>query len=154
MLSTFLNGLDRLFLRQSRKILQQFEIKNALDQTSAPLLLRACNESCRIFLDYLKKIPSSPFKSIDIIFAIHEFQSTVVNIPHINAMLKVKWDKFSQEEKKCVNECIHASVIDIIIIEEVQSHIEKGSSIILLIFRSSKTQQFTSYHTNVTQDSL
>ena len=93
---------------------EQFEIKNALNQAAALLLLRAWNESCRIFLNYLKIIPSSSFKNVDIIFARHEFQSTVGNLPHIHAMFKVKWDKLSQEEKKCVNECIHASVLDII----------------------------------------
>ena len=54
-------------------------------------------------------------------------------------MLKVKWDKLSQEEKKCVNECIHASVIDIIIIEEVQGHIEKGLFSHLYDFQNIKT---------------
>ena len=41
-------------------------------------------------------------------------------------MLKVKWDKLSQEEKCFVNECIRASVLDIIRIEEVQIHIDEG----------------------------
>ena len=31
------------------------EIKDSLNQAAAPLLLRAWNETCRIFLDYLKK---------------------------------------------------------------------------------------------------
>ena len=102
---------------------EQFEIKNALNQAAALLLLRAWNESCRIFLNYLKIIPSSSFKNVDIIFARHEFQSTVGNLPHIHAMLNVKWDKLSQEKKKSVNDCIHASVLDIIRIEEFQIHI-------------------------------
>ena len=93
---------------------EQFKIKNALDQAAAPLLLRAWNKSCIIFLYYLKKIPSSPFKNVDSIFARHKFQSTVGILPHIHDMLKVKWDRLSQEEKKCVNECIHVSVLDII----------------------------------------
>ena len=38
-------------------------------------------------------------------------------------MLNVKWDKLSQEKKKSVNDCIHASVLDIIRIEEFQIHI-------------------------------
>ena len=118
---------------------EQFEIKNALNQAAALLLLRAWNESCRIFLNYLKIIPSSSFKNVDSIFARHEFQSTVGNLPHIHAMLKAKWDKLSQEDKKCVNECIHTSVIDIIIIEEVQSHIEKGLFSHLDDFQNIKT---------------
>ena len=105
---------------------QQLEIKNALNQAAAPLLLRAWNESCRIFLDYLKKSPSSPFKSVDNIFARHEFQSTVGNLPHIHAMLKVKWENLSQEEKECVNDCIRASVLDIVRVDEVQRHIDEG----------------------------
>jgi hypothetical protein len=105
---------------------QQLEIKNALNQAAAPLLLRAWNESCRIFLDYLKKSPSSPFKNVDSIFARHEFQSTVGNLPHIHAMLKVKWENLSQEERECVNDCIRASVLDIVRVDEVQRHVDEG----------------------------
>ena len=71
---------------------EQFEINNALDQAAAPLLLRSWNESCRIFLDYLKKSLSNSFKNVDSIFERHELQSTVGNLPHISSILKVKWD--------------------------------------------------------------
>ena len=48
---------------------EKMEMKNAIDQAAAPLLLRAWNESCRFYLDYLKKSPHSPFKSVDTICA-------------------------------------------------------------------------------------
>ena len=41
---------------------EKLEIKSALDQAAAPLLLRIWNESCRIFLDYLKRVHSVHFK--------------------------------------------------------------------------------------------
>ena len=97
-----------------------------MDQSAAPLLLRAWKNICRIFLDYLKKSPSSLFQSVNSIFAGHEFQSRVVNIPHIHALLKVKWDQLSQEEKTnfqwmYLRQCSWCHRI-----KEVQSHIEKG----------------------------
>ena len=70
---------------------EKVEVTHSLSQAASSLLLRAWNESCRIFLDYLKLSPHSPFKAVDAFFARHEFQSSKGNLPHIHAMLKVKW---------------------------------------------------------------
>ena len=105
---------------------EKLEIKSALDQAAAPLLLRAWNESCRIFLDYLKKSPFSPFKNIETIFARHEFQSSIGNLPHIHAMLKLMWNAMSQEQRDHVNELIRASYLDIVRVDERPRLIEEG----------------------------
>ena len=93
---------------------EQWEIKNALDQTAAPLLLRAWNESCRIFLDYLKKSPHSPFINVESLFARHEFQASVGNLPHIHAMLKIAWHLLTMAQRAFVNDLIRASLLDIV----------------------------------------
>ena len=54
---------------------EKTEIRESLQQAAAPLLLRAWNKSCRIFMDYLKTSPSSPFKRVESIFTHHEFQN-------------------------------------------------------------------------------
>ena len=67
------------------------EINITLDQASAGLLLCAWNESCSIFLHYLKTSPSSPFKNMSSLFAIHQYQGHTGNLPHIHVMLEVNW---------------------------------------------------------------
>ena len=102
------------------------EIHQALNQAAAPLLLRAWNETCRIFLDYLKKSPSSPFRKVVTLFARHEFQASIGNLPHIHCMLKVGWEYLSEEEKKIVNNLVRASYLDIIKMDEIPRFIEEG----------------------------
>ena len=43
------------------------EKKDSLGQAASGLLLRALNESCRIFLDYLQKSSHSPFLDVDVL---------------------------------------------------------------------------------------
>ena len=114
------------------------EIKNSLDQASAGLLLRAWNESCRVFLDYLKNSPSSPFKSVSSLFARHEFQSQAGNLPHIHAMVKVNWEELSCDQKEFVRDCIRASVLDIVRVDEIPRLIEEG-----LLTHSSDVKMIT-----------
>ena len=54
-------------------LFEKEEIKISLEQALARLLIRAWNEICRIFLDYLKTSPSSPLKNLSSLFARHEF---------------------------------------------------------------------------------
>jgi hypothetical protein len=105
---------------------EKTEIRESLQQAAAPLLLRAWNKSCRIFMDYLKTSPSSPFKRVESIFTRHEFQSSVGNLPHIHAMIQVMWHELSEDEKDCVNECICASYLDIIRVDKIQNLIDEG----------------------------
>ena len=102
------------------------EIKHSLGQSAASLLLRAWNETCRIFLDYLKTSPHSPYRYFDAFFARYEFQSSSGNLPHIHAMLKVKWDSLTNEEKKLVDDLIRADVFDIIKPHEVQRYLDEN----------------------------
>ena len=60
------------------------EIRYALNQADASLLLQAQNEPCRIFLGYLKRSKDSPFQHVDSLFARHKFQSSMGNSPHIH----------------------------------------------------------------------
>ena len=93
---------------------EQLEIKNSLDQEAAPILLRAWNESCRIFLDYLNKSPHSPFINVESLFARHKFQASVGNLPHIHAMLKIVWHLLTMAQRAFFNYLIRASLLDIV----------------------------------------
>ena len=57
--------------------LDEFEIKEietSVSQASSGLLLRIWQEVCTLFLEYLRKSPSSPYKSVLSIFARFEYQ--------------------------------------------------------------------------------
>ena len=75
------------------------ELKRALIQASAALVLRVWQEVCHLFLSYLKHSDSSPYKKAVAIFARHESQKDVGSLPHIHAMLKVNWDTMSCDKK-------------------------------------------------------
>ena len=104
---------------------EKMEITKSLEQAASSLLLRAWNESCRIFLDYLKLSPHSPFKDVDAFFARHEFQSSKGNLPHIHAMLKVKWHALNEEEKRFVRDLIRADVFEIVKPHEEQRYYDE-----------------------------
>ena len=97
-----------------------------MNQAAAPLLLRAWNETCRIFLEYIKKSPSSPFKKVETMFARHEFQASVGNLPHIHLMLRVKYNELIATETTFVNDLVRAGYLDIIRVNEISCYIEKG----------------------------
>ena len=82
------------------------EIHSAVMQVSAYLLLRTWQEVCKLFLDYLKNSPKIPFRKVVSLFARHEYQKDAGNLPHTHAMLKVNWDKMTEEEKEFVNDLI------------------------------------------------
>ena len=77
-------------------------------------------------LDYLKKIPHSPFKKVKTLFARHEFQASIGNLPHIHLMLRVSWEELSDGEKIFVNDLVRASYLDIVKIDEIPRYIEEG----------------------------
>ena len=105
---------------------EKIEIKNVLEQAASGSLLHAWNESCRIFLDFIKSRPSSPFKNVSSLFARHEFQSQAGNLPHIHTMIKINWNSLTNQEKQFVNDCIRASVLDIVKVHEMQRLVDEG----------------------------
>ena len=106
------NTIQVFFYLTSR---ERKEIKDQLLQASAGLLLRAWNETCRYFLEFLRTSSSSPFKNVLCMFARHEYQKDVGNLPHIHAMIKIDPDTISKNENYFINEMICASIL-----EEVQ----------------------------------
>ena len=90
-----------------------------MNQAAAPLLLQGWNESCRLFLDYLKKSPYSPFKKVKTLFARHEFQASIGNFPHICLMLRVSWEELADGENCFVNGLVRASYLDTIKMDEI-----------------------------------
>ena len=82
---------------------EKTEIKNTLDQAADTFILWAWNESCMLFLDYIKTITFIPFKRVDRFFSGHKFQSTSGNVPHIHAMIRVMRKKLLEEVRQCTH---------------------------------------------------
>ena len=102
------------------------EVRTSLNQASGGLFLRIWQEISKLFIDYLKKSTSSPFKHVLSIFARIEYQKDRGNISHTHLMAKIVWEKLSAEEKEFLNDLIRASVIDVVRVDEVQKLIEHG----------------------------
>ena len=104
----------------------QVEIQNSMSQASSVLLLRNWKEVSKLFIDYIQKSPSSPFKRVGGIFTRYEYQKDVGNLSHIHLILQVKWDEIDDEEKAFVKNLIRASNSEIVKPEEVESLIDEG----------------------------
>ena len=81
------------------KMSEKNEMNIALQQASGGLFLRIWEEVSKLFLDYLKKSKSSPYKNVFAIFARKEYQKDKGNLSHTHLMLKINWEKLSEEEK-------------------------------------------------------
>ena len=83
------------------------------------MFLRIWEEVSKLFLDYLKKSKSSPYKNVFAIFARKEYQKDRGNVSHTHLMLKIDWTKLTAEEKTFMDDLIRASVIDVVRVDEV-----------------------------------
>ena len=102
------------------------EIEKAMVQASASVLLRVWQEVCKLFLDYLRKSPSSPYKKTLSIFARHEYQKDAGNLSHIHLLLQVDWKCLKTEEKEFVRDLIRASVLDVVRHDDAIKLVEDG----------------------------
>jgi hypothetical protein len=105
---------------------QEEEIKTAIDQAAAGLLLRNWQETCELFLHYLRHSPTSPYKGGCAIFARHEYQKKTGNLSHIHLMIQIDWKNLSESETKSLDELIRASICDIARIEDMDNYIRDG----------------------------
>ena len=106
--------------------LDRHEIDNGMQQAAAGLLLRNWQETCKIFLDYLKNSPTSPFRRTGSMFARNEYQKDAGNLSHIHMMIEVKWDEMTMEERKFVDNLIRTNHLDICPSEEVEQYMKEG----------------------------
>ena len=102
------------------------EIDDALLQASAGLLLRVWEEVSQLFIDYLLKSKSSPYKEIDAIFARKEYQKEKGNLSHTHLMAQVRWSKLTDEEKEFVEDLVRASIMDIVRSDEIDKFVDQG----------------------------
>ncbi len=102
------------------------EIGLGIQQAAACLLLRNWQETCKIFLDYLKESPSSPFRRTGSMFARNEYQKDAGNLSHIHMLIEVKWDEMTVDEKTFVDNLIRTNHLDICPDEEVKDYISQG----------------------------
>lgn len=105
---------------------EKFEIDESVIQSSSSLILRVWQEVCQLFLSYLRKSTSSPYRRVLSIFARNEYQAKAGNVSHIHLMLEVCWQKMNDEEKSFVHDLTRCSVLDIVRPNEVQRYIDEG----------------------------
>ena len=105
---------------------EQKEIENALLEAAAGPMLRIWEEVFLLFLEYLRKSPSSPFKKLNAIFARKEYQSKNGNLSHAHMMIELKWSKMSASEKRFVKDLIRADIFDIVRPEEAPALVDEG----------------------------
>ena len=102
------------------------EVQDAMSQASSVLLLRNWKEVSKLFIDYIQKSPSSPFKRVGGIFTRYEYQKDVGNLSHIHLILQVLWDELDDQEQAFVQDLIRASNNEMVRPEEVEPLIEEG----------------------------
>ena len=108
------------------------EIKKRMSQASSTLLLRNWQEVSKLFVEYLQKSPSSPFRRVGGIFVRYEYQKDAGNLSHIHLILQVLWDDLNAEERAFMDDIIRASKHEIVRPEEVQKLVDEG------IFKNSE----------------
>ena len=105
---------------------EQEEITHAIQESAAVPLLRNWNEVTKLFITYIRKSPTSPFRVVGSIFARCEYQKEVGNLHHIHLILQVLYHMLNEEQKSFVDNLVRASVLDVVRPDEVQKMIEDG----------------------------
>ena len=78
---------------------EQKEIQCAMIEASAGMLLRCWEEVFLLFINYLRKSKSSPFKKLSAIFARKEYQTSKGNLSHSHMMVALDYKLMSIDEK-------------------------------------------------------
>ena len=105
---------------------EQKEIQYAMIEASAGMLLRCWEEVFLLFINYLRKSKSSPFKKLSAIFVRKEYQTSKGNLSHSHMMVALDYKLMSIDEKKIVDNLVRASIFDIVKPEEAEKIIEDG----------------------------
>ena len=79
------------------------EISEAVTLTAENLLVCIWAEVTALFMDYLKKSKSIPFKKLNAIFLRKEYQKLCCNLSHTHSLLQPNWDEMTKEEKVFVD---------------------------------------------------
>jgi hypothetical protein len=102
------------------------EIKIAVAQASSTLLLRNWQEVCKLFVDFLRYSPRSPFCRVGSIFSRNEYQKDKGNLSHIHLMLQVYWILLTASQKAFVMDLVRADVFSIVRTQDIQEYINEG----------------------------
>ena len=102
------------------------EIEYAFLESSASLLIRVWEEVFLLFIDYLRKSQTSPFKKLIALFARKEYQLKRGNLSHSHMMIALNWLEMTENEKQFMNELIRASIFDIVRYDEIDRYIQDG----------------------------
>ena len=102
------------------------EIEDAVIQSAATLLLRNWQEVSKLFVDYLRHSPSSPYQNVNSIFVRYEYQEEKGNLSHIHLILEVKWDELTPSQKEFLEDLIRCSALEVVRSDEIQHLIDEG----------------------------
>ena len=105
---------------------QQEEIRRAVLQSSVGLMMRVWEEVFLLFIDYLKKSKSSPFKRFRSIFARKEYQPKIPNLSHSHLITELDYNAMTAAERAFTDDLIRNGIFQIVRIDEVPDYIEKG----------------------------
>ena len=79
---------------------EQKKIADAIIEALAGRLLRCWEEVFLLFINYLRKSKSSPFKKLSAMFARKEYQTSKGNLSHSHMMVSLDYKLMTAEEKK------------------------------------------------------
>ena len=96
------------------------EIKTALHESAASLLLRAWMEVRITFLEFLCGSSTSPCFPVECMFSRDEYQADQGNLPHAHLMVSLDHNKMNDAMENKINELIRASVSEIARTDEVE----------------------------------
>ena len=102
------------------------EIEEAMVESSAGMLLRVWEETFLLFIEYLCKSTTSPFRKVNAIFARKEYQSSKGNLSHAHMMICLMWELMNEDKRTFVNDLIRASIFDIVRPDEIDRFMEDG----------------------------
>lgn len=115
-----------------------------IHESASCLLLRMWQEVCRLFMTYLRKSPTSPYRDVLSIFIRNEYQKDVGNLSHIHLLLEIKKPivngkiVITPEHIDFLTDLVRANIFDIVRTEEIQTYIDEGLY-----------KEVTDYHTTI-----
>ena len=75
--------------------------------------MRVWKEAFQMFVNYLRKIPTIPFKHLDAVFARNEYQKDKGSLSHAHKFIQLNWEKTTQSKTDFFNDIVRSSMFDI-----------------------------------------
>ena len=89
-------------------------------------MFRGWEAFSKIFLGFITKISSGPYKNMKAVFSRSKYQSNYGNLARANIILAIYWQKISKEKSVLVGKIGRASVFDVIRYNQILDFIAKN----------------------------